>query len=206
MRQVLESDIEADFRHFSVAGEDLLPGCLQSAADEPFLGREITYFPEIPLECGEAASGVVGYFPGSEVIHVVLFHELQYVRLPRVGKVEERGVEALVRVQQHVDAFGHFQVEQFLRGLDAGVEIGGHRLEQAYDVGPAGRQLQQADLVPSGLFGQSALVQPVVEIPQKPGGEHQEYGLELLSFPGLLGQLYSEILADEGTVPPCAAG
>ena len=61
MRQVLETDIEAYFRHFTVAGQNEGMGGFQPAADNPFLRRLVAYLLEITLERGKATPRVIAH-------------------------------------------------------------------------------------------------------------------------------------------------
>ena len=81
-------------------------GCFQSAAYHPFLRRQVAYFIEVTFERGKAPPGIIGHFRQRKVVHVVLFHEVHDVDFPRVGEVEKRGIQVLVRIQEYVQSLG----------------------------------------------------------------------------------------------------
>ena len=163
VRQVLKAYTVANVGHFLCSGQYECVRGFQPAAYHPFLWGQVADFTEIPFECGKASSGVIGHFLQREVVGVVLFHEVHDIYLPRVGKVEKRGIQVLVGIQEYVQSFCHLQLQQFVRRLDAGIEIRGHGLEQAYDVGTVGRQSVKADFVPPCILRQASLVQAVVK-------------------------------------------
>ena len=172
MGKVFKAYTVANVGHFPCAGQYERMGCFQSAAYHPFLRRQVAYFIEVTFERGKAPPGIIGHFRQRKVVHVVLFHEVHDVDFPRVGEVEKRGIQVLVRIQEYVQSFCHLQFQQFVRRSDAGIEVWGHRLEQAYDVGTVGRQSVQTDFASSCIFRQTFLVQAAVKVTQKFIREH----------------------------------
>ena len=111
MGKVLESYLKTNFRYLASSFPYQLTGGFEATAYQPFPWGKRTALFEIPLERGQAATGIIGDFFHRYVIHVVSFEEFQYVDFPRVRKIEDRGIQVLARIEQHVYAFDHFQLQ-----------------------------------------------------------------------------------------------
>ena len=137
MRQAFKSLFKTDLGNFfSIA--DFAAGFFEPLLYYPFLRRKVADFCKIALEHGKAATGVGRYFFHRKVVHVVFVQEFEDVNFPRLGKVEKRGVNVFVRVQQDEDAFRHFQIQQFFGGWYGRIEIGRYGFKQAANVGAVG--------------------------------------------------------------------
>ena len=73
--------------------------------------EECAAFFEIAFERGQAAAGIIGDLFHRYIVHVITFEEFQYVDFPRVRKVEDRSIQVLARIKQHIYALDHFQLQ-----------------------------------------------------------------------------------------------
>ena len=128
------------------------------------------------------------------------FEEFQYVDFPRVRKVEDRSIQVLARIKQHIYAFDHFQfaITPLSAGCSNRSKVSWIRTDLRYRGGWTAAC--------TGLFH---LAWPLWVLHPGPddckntqefGGKHQEYGFELFPVPCLLGHLYTEVLADKGAI------
>ena len=118
VRQVFEAYGETNVRNLFGAVFKQLVRLFETALHYPPFGCEGAEFLEVAFESRKAAPRVVGNLLYREVLSEIAVHELEDVYLPRLLEVEQRGIKILVGVQQHIQPFGHFQFEQFVRGRD----------------------------------------------------------------------------------------
>ena len=200
MRKVLESYRVADVRDFLGAVFEAHVGFFEAAFDYPAFGSEVAELFEVAFESGKASSRVVRDFVYRKVVPEIAVHELENIYLPRVGKVEQRSVKVLVGVEDYVQSFGHFQLQQLVRRFYVGFIVRFQRFEQAFYVGAVAWKLYYARGVALGIVGQGVRVDVPIGFLQKVAFEGKKRGYERPAVQNPLVHHYVAVLAYECAV------
>ena len=137
--QILETDTEIDIDWALVFLLDKPSGFLQAAADNPAHRCGAENLLKLLLERRQRPPSVVCKTLQIEVHHIMRFHKLLQVDLPRPGKVEKNRFQRRVYLYQGENHFLNLRLHQLLGRVIPDFEIMLQRLEKPLKQGMLGQ-------------------------------------------------------------------